>query len=197
MSKSNKAVSEIKSLMKKFGFLSAEEFAQAKLVDGTVIEVEGELSEGSKVYVVTEEGNVGAPDGIHELESGEKVTTQDGVIVSIEGPVSEEEVLEEEVEIKEEEKIEEEMEEEVVEVEVPAAAAEVSAEVVQEIVDAIAPVLEEVAKLGEELKKMKDSYDKFRKESAGSPIKNGKTDKFSSEGGDIAKRLSELRKLYN
>lgn len=194
MSKSNKAVSEIKSLMKKFGFLSEDKFAEAKLVDGTVIEIDGEVAEGSKVYVVTEEGSVPAPDATHELESGEKVTTQDGIIVSIEAPASEEEeVLEEEV--IEEEKVEE-MEEEVVEVEVPAAAAEVSEEVVQEIVDAIAPVLEEVAKLGEELKKMKEDYEKFRKEPAGSPVKNGKTDKFSS-ADSINQRLSELRKLYN
>lgn len=47
-------------------------FVEAKLVDGTIVKQEGEeLTIGQPVVVVTEEGEVPAPAGEHELESGE------------------------------------------------------------------------------------------------------------------------------
>ena len=39
------------------------EFAEATLVDGTVVMTEGDLVEGATLYVVTPEGNVVAPEG--------------------------------------------------------------------------------------------------------------------------------------
>ncbi len=65
-------------------------FVDAKLVDGTQIKVEGDsLMEGAKVVVVTEEGELPAPDGVHELEDGTKVETKEGVIARIEEKVEE------------------------------------------------------------------------------------------------------------
>ena len=62
-----------------------ELFVDAKLVDGTAIKVSGEgLVEGAKVMVVTEEGEIPAPDGVHELEDGTKVETKEGIISKIE-----------------------------------------------------------------------------------------------------------------
>ena len=69
-----------------------EIFLDAKLADGTQIKVEGDsLVEGAKVVVVTEQGEVPAPDGVHELEDGSKVQTIDGIIAQIEAADAEDE----------------------------------------------------------------------------------------------------------
>ena len=91
---------QIKKLL--FSEKTAEAFVDAKLVDGTIIRYES-LEIGATLSVVGEDGEiVSAPDGQHELESGEIVRTEEGVIVEIleAEPVDAEE---------EEEKIEEEM----------------------------------------------------------------------------------------
>ena len=60
-------------------------FGELTLVDGTVIKYEGDAPmEGAPLIVVTPEGEVPAPDGVHETDSGLLISTQDGVIVSIE-----------------------------------------------------------------------------------------------------------------
>jgi hypothetical protein len=61
-----------------------EIFVDAKLIDGTVVKVEGDsVVEGAKVVVVTEQGELPAPDGVHELEDGSKIETKDGAIVMV------------------------------------------------------------------------------------------------------------------
>ena len=153
-----------------------EIFVDAKLVDGTQIKVEGEgLVEGAKVVVVTEEGEVPAPDGVHELEDGTKVETKEGIISKIEEVVSEE------------------LEDVEVPVEVPAEVAPVAQEVVEAIVEAIVPLMQEVKILVDEMKKMKDymkdmknDFDAFKKEPAAKPIANGKTDFSKSYNNDDA-----------
>ena len=201
MSKNSNLVGEIKSLMVKFGFLKAE---MAKLIDGTEIRVEGdELVEGAAVYVVTEEGDVPAPDGIHELEDGTKVETAEGLIKSIEmkmeddsieeSPEGVEEVQMEE-EIVEEEKVEEEMEEDVIEVEVPGVLpAEVAAPAVEAIVEAIVPILEHVKELEEELKKVKASFEAFRNQPAGSPVNKTKKDFKVQDSDELARKILALK----
>ena len=45
-----------------------QSFAEAMLADGTMISYEGELAEGTAVFVVTEEGeSVPTPEGTHAL----------------------------------------------------------------------------------------------------------------------------------
>ena len=83
------------------------EMATATLVDGTIIEWEGELAVGTAVFVQTGEGLIPAPDATHEVEGGMLVTTEGGVvteIVEVESEVVEEEAKEEEMaeEVKEE-----------------------------------------------------------------------------------------------
>jgi hypothetical protein len=166
-----------------------EIFIDAKLVDGTVVKVEGdELLEGAAVKVVTEDAEIPAPDGVHELESGIKVETKDGLIVKIEEPVSEE------------------MEEVEVPVEVPAEVAPVAEEVVEAIVEALVPLMEEVKVLVEEMKKMKDGmkemkndFNAFKKQPAGRKISDGKTDfnkqeKDNSDDARIAAIMSFRKK---
>jgi hypothetical protein len=191
MSNPKTAIQEIKSLMVKFGFISdsepkAENFL--KLVDGTQIRIEGDsLMEGAKVVVVTADGEVPAPDGVHEVEGGVKVQTTDGIIVKIEEPAMEEEA----------------MEEESVEVEVPSEVAPIAEPVVAAIVEAIVPVLEEIKSLAEEMKKMKDKmgsvesdFEAFKKQPAGKKISDGKVDFNKEVNSDDAKvsAIMNLRK---
>ena len=61
-----------------------ENFAEATLVDGTIVKWEGELADGTALTVVLPEGEVAAPDGIHELSDGTIVETAGGLVVNIE-----------------------------------------------------------------------------------------------------------------
>jgi hypothetical protein len=63
-------------------------FGEATLVDGTIVKWEGELIEGTALVVVMPEGEVAAPDGIHELADGTIIETAGGLVVSIQ-PMSE------------------------------------------------------------------------------------------------------------
>ncbi len=95
--------------IKKLLFSETEEkFEDAKLADGTIVRYES-LEIGAELSVVGEDGEVvAAPDGEHELESGDIVRTEGGVIVEIMSPEPVEEEAEEE---KEEEMAAEETEE--------------------------------------------------------------------------------------
>lgn len=58
------------------------ELTSAKLEDGTIIEF-SKLEVGAEIFIVTEEGNIPAPDGIHILEDGTQIETKDGIITNI------------------------------------------------------------------------------------------------------------------
>jgi hypothetical protein len=119
------------------------EMATATLVDGTIVEYDGELAVGTEIFVQTGEGLIPAPDAVHEVEGGLLVTTVDGVVTEVVEPIVEEIALEE------------------VAVEVPEGANEVvTVQVLEAIAEALAPVLEEVALLKEEMKKMKKGFSK-------------------------------------
>jgi hypothetical protein len=76
-----------------------ENFNDAKLADGTIIQWEGELGEGTAIMVVSEDGNTTpAPDATHELSDGTLVTTVGGLVTKIE-PKSEEVEVEIEMEV--------------------------------------------------------------------------------------------------
>jgi len=62
------------------------------LVDGTVIEWEGELAVGTAIFVQTGEGLIPAPDAVHEVEGGLLVTTEGGVVTEIVEPTEEVEI---------------------------------------------------------------------------------------------------------
>ena len=74
-------ISELKEM-----FSKKHTFATAELVDGTVIEYDGELAVGTAVFVVAEGEQIPAPDGTHALGgelTGVSVVTADGVITEI------------------------------------------------------------------------------------------------------------------
>ena len=77
----------------------AEKFEDVTLADGSVAQVEPDVSLGSAMVVQVNEELLPAPDGEHELSDGRIVTTESGIIVDIkemeEAPEVEEEVDEE------------------------------------------------------------------------------------------------------
>lgn len=166
-----------------------EIFVDAKLVDGTQIKVEGEsLMEGAKVVVVMADGEVPAPDGVHELEDGTKVETKEGVITRIEEKVEEAEKPEIEIELAD------------VEVEGPKGSeAEVSVpdpmdEFVALVKDMMEKISEKMKAMEEKVEEVKADFNQFKKEPAGKKISDGKTDfnKQSSSDDVIAERLAAI-----
>ena len=61
-----------------------ENFGESTLVDGTIVKWEGDLIEGTALTVVLPEGEVAAPDGIHEVSDGTIIETAGGLVVRIE-----------------------------------------------------------------------------------------------------------------
>jgi hypothetical protein len=186
MSNSKSAIQEIKNLMVQFGFLKNEEteivkeiFVDAKLVDGTEIKVSGDgLVEGAKVMVVTAEGEIVAPDGVHELEDGTKVETKEGVIAKIEEAVKEEPEMEEpkvEIEVSKEEKME--------------------SEVVSLLKDLVVKLGEKIASLEGKVEGMSADFNAFKKEPAAKKIADGKTEKFNKTDDYIDSKLEAIAAL--
>lgn len=65
-------------------FETAEvKFTEAKLVDGTIVRVDGGFAPDKKLEVITEDGTVvDAPVGMHELEDGTVVVVKEGGIIT-------------------------------------------------------------------------------------------------------------------
>lgn len=142
--------------------LVSEIFVDAKLVDGTVIKVEGDsVVEGAKVLVVTADAEIPAPDGIHELEDGTKIETKDGIIASVAEAVAEAP----------------EMEGPEVEVEVKKEGME--SEVVALLKELVVKLGEKIAALEGKVEGMNAEFSAFRKEPGAKKIADGKVAKFN------------------
>lgn len=142
--------------------LVSEIFVDAKLVDGTVVKVEGDsVVEGAKVLVVTADAEIPAPDGIHELEDGTKIETKDGIIASVAEAVAEAP----------------EMEGPEVEVEVKKEGME--SEVVALLKELVVKLGEKIAALEGKVEGMNAEFSAFRKEPGAKKIADGKVAKFN------------------
>ena len=140
-------MNSIKELVKKhFNLTEKQSFMTIKTADGALtLEYDGEaLAEGLAIFVVTEDGNVAAPDGEHMLEGGVTIRTKDGKIESImETTMAVADVVEE--------KMAEETPEEVV--------ADVVEEVIsEEVIKAVTEAVSDV--VGEMMKKMEETMAK-------------------------------------
>ena len=139
-------MNSIKELVKKhFNLTEKQSFMTIKTADGALtLEYDGEaLAEGLAIFVVTEDGNVAAPDGEHMLEGGVTIRTKDGKIEAIMETTMAEQtpMLEEEMEATPEEVVEE-VADTVKEV--------ISEEVISAVTEAVAEVVEEMMKKHEE-----------------------------------------------
>jgi len=88
------AIESLRSELRKFS-TQKQSFADYKLVDGTVVRVDGDLVAGTAVYVVAEDGTLPAPDGEHVVEGVGTIKTEGGKIVEViaaEVPVAAQEV---------------------------------------------------------------------------------------------------------
>ena len=140
-------MNSIKELVKKhFNLTEKQSFMTIKTADGALtLEYDGEaLAEGLAIFVVTEDGNVAAPDGEHMLEGGVTIRTKDGKIEAImETTMAVADVVEE--------KMAEETPEEVV--------ADVVEEVIsEEVIKAVTEAVSDV--VGEMMKKMEETMAK-------------------------------------
>jgi len=162
--------------------------ANATLIDGTEVSVEGDFEVGKTLSVVTEEGSIPAPSGVHQTTDNLLVTVDEaGIITQVEeiAPEAQEEV-EEEVAMSEDGKKEEEMEEEE-EVKV-----EMEDEMIVKIVEGLAPYFEEIKELKEKVVEMEGKFQKFSKEPAAKPIK--KAEAFEANRISSVERIAQLRK---
>tara|TARA_R110002153_G_scaffold228765_1_gene381793 strand:- start:953 stop:1717 length:765 start_codon:yes stop_codon:yes gene_type:complete len=89
--------------------LKQDTFSSYKIKEGGEFQVEGEIEVNKSIYIVTEEGQLEAPDGEFEVETGEIVKVKDGMVEAIKERV--EEKLEEDVKEEELEEVEIEVEE--------------------------------------------------------------------------------------
>ena len=166
-------------------------FAEATLVDGTVVYTDGELVVGAILLVRTEEGEESpfAPEGIHE--------TTDGKLIGV-GPNGEiMEISEVEAEAKPEEIIEEVMEEVVVEAPVSDAAIPATEELLSGIAEMIAPFTEEIAALTEEVTELKAKFQVIADEPAAKPIRNSFSENKAIADEKLSKRMDALRAIRN
>jgi hypothetical protein len=92
-------LSAIKKVLAEEQAPEAVALEDAKLIDGTIVRIQPAIEIGATVQVISEDGSLtDAPDASHELESGDVIKTEGGVIIEIipiEAPV--EDVVEEEM----------------------------------------------------------------------------------------------------
>ena len=165
-------------------------FADATLVDGTVVYTEGELEVGATLLIRVEEGEESpyAPEGIHETTDGKLIGVgPNGEIMEI-SEVAEEAVATEEV-------VEEQLEEVTIEAPVAEAAIPATEELLAGIAEIIAPFTEEIASLTEEVTALKARFNKIADEPAATPIRNTFSENKAIKDEMLAKRMDALRAI--
>lgn len=149
--------------------------AEAELVDGTKVMVEGDLEVGNTLLIEPAEGEepIAAPEGLHETTEGLLIQIGEaGEILSIEEKAPEAPVAEEEM-------AEEDKEKDM----------EMSAEdLVEAIAEMLKPQAEELKSLKEELSTLKERFNKVADEPAAEKVRNT----FSQEAAD-SKSKAEAR----
>ena len=164
-------------------------FAEAELVDGTVVYADGELEVGAVLLIRTEEGEESpyAPEGIHE--------TTEGLLIGV-GPNGEiMDITEAGEDTVTEEVIEEELDEVVVEAPVSEEAMPATAELLTGIAEMIAPFTEEIAALTEEVTALKARFQTIADEPAATPIRNTFSENKIKKDEALANRMDALRAI--
>jgi hypothetical protein len=157
-------------------------FGEIKTADGELtLAYEGEeLVEGLAIFVITEDGNIPAPDGTHALEGGVTIETEGGAITSISA---------EEVEVEVEAETEEEMSEEVAEQELGELHEALIKAMASEFKEQIATLKEE---FNTEIKAVKEEFG--AQPAAEKTITNKKQTYGRSNGTDIAYNPTDSKK---
>lgn len=146
--------------------------AEATLVDGTVVKVEGEFEVGKQLVVVTAEGDVPAPEGIHETTEGLLVTVDaEGVITNLEETMKESE-----------------------EVEAETTEAALSEDFVKQIVNIIDNRFNE---LNNKLQNLNQEFSAFKNEPAGKKITNNLNETNQFQGDIASARYEKIVEFRN
>ena len=142
------------------------QLAEATLVDGTIVKVEGEFEVGKQLLVVTAEGDIAAPEGIHETTDGLLVTVDaQGVITNLEETTKESEEVE----------------------------AKASTELYEDFVNQIVNILDNKFKEFEtKLQTLNHEFSAFRNEPAGKKITNNLNEVQRTEGDLATARYEKL-----
>jgi len=155
------------------------QFAEAVLVDGTRVMVEGELEVGNILLVEGVDGEEpqNAPEGMHETTDGYIVTVgAEGVILAIEEKSAEEAPVVEETPV-------------------AAESADFSEDLVKSIADIITPALNEINSLKEELATLQSNFSSFKDEPAGKRITNNLSEQKEANQAFSDSRFEALRKM--
>ena len=162
-------------------------FAEATLVDGTIVFTDGELVEGATLLVQTAEGEepLAAPAGLHETTDGLVITVgENGEVVSIEETGAE-------VEASEDKKEEVEMEEEVTEEK-----EEFDAEgMLAGIAEMILPYTDQLTKIKEELSSLEARFNTVADEPAAKKVRNTFSEEAQNRATTAEARLERLVSL--
>lgn len=173
--------------------------ATEKLVDGvTMVEAE-EFAPGFDIFVIAEDGSkTPAPDGEHITESGLKVETSAGKIVSVEKAEEEGPKVEVEIEQKAEEMAEMPAEEMPAEEEgkVEVSIEDKIEEAMKKVAMAMEPIVKDVAEMKSKIAKMEEKFEKFSKAPAATKIKTLATDGGTKEQlNEVDARITRLNEL--
>jgi hypothetical protein len=149
---------------------AAIQMAKATLVDGTEVEVEGSFEVGKQLSVLTAEGPIPAPEGVHETTEGLVVTVDaQGVITNIE-------------------------EKEVEEVAAESTETALSEDFVKQIVDIIDNRFSE---LNNKLQNLNQEFSAFKNEPAGKKITNNLNETNSIQGDIASARFEKIVEFRN
>jgi len=185
------AIAEMKSMFAK----TSMEFAEATLMDGTVISYEGDLAVGTAVFVVADGEQIPAPEGTHalggELEGVSIVTDAEGIIVEVidERAPAEEVAASEEVEESAPEVVEQSMSAEEVE-SIVSAKMEIFSGFFSNLEEMIQSIANENETLRQEMNSMKADFETF-KSAPSNEVTEG--EKFSRHNSNLTSRQLFLR----
>lgn len=185
------AIAEMKSMFAK----TSMEFAEATLMDGTVISYDGDLAVGTAVFVVADGEQIPAPEGTHalggELEGVSIVTDAEGIIVEIidERAPAEEAPAEEVVEEAAPEVVEQSMSAEEVE-SIVMAKMESFTSIISDLGEMIQTIVNDNDSLRQEMNSMKADFESF-KSAPSNEVTEG--EKFSRHNSNLTSRQLFLR----
>jgi len=185
------AIAEMKSMFAK----TSMEFAEATLMDGTVISYEGDLAVGTAVFVVADGEQIPAPEGTHalggELEGVSIVTDAEGIIVEVidERAPAEEAPAEEVVQEATSEVVEQSMSAEEVE-SIVMAKMESFTSIISDLGEMIQTIVNDNDSLRQEMNSMKADFESF-KSAPSNEVTEG--EKFSRHNSNLTSRQLFLR----
>lgn len=157
-----------------------ERFAEVKTMDGVVLKVDGDVAVGNAVMVVTDQGEVPAPDGEYELEDGTKLEIEGGLIKEIGTMMPEETPAPEGTPTPEM---------------MPANEMEQLFEMLKAFMENVSEKMvamdEQLKKCETKLSEVENNFENFKKEPAGTKIPNGKVEMSVEE--NKLERILQLR----